>query len=170
VRVVLVKLFNGPLLRSRVAECMVAREQLDKGTRIISHWARSLDAEADISITRELSVKGQFLIRIFEDCLGYTTQSAGHQQYTLTPEISTKSGSADGGLGFYSGPDERTIVVIELKDAKTSLEVRQSGRDRFQTPVEQGYRYASRVDSCRWIIVSNFQEIRLYSSKYSEFV
>jgi type I restriction-modification system DNA methylase subunit len=168
VRVVLVKLFSGPLLRRKVAEGTVAREQLDKGTRIISHWDRSLAAEAGIGTTKELSAGGQFLIRIFEDCLGYSTQSAGHQQYTLTPEISIKSEDADGGLGFYGRPDERTIVVIELKDAKTSLDKKQLGRDRKETPVEQGFRYASKVDSCRWIIVSNFREIRLYSKYRSE--
>jgi hypothetical protein len=163
-----VKLFNGPLLRRRVAEFMVAHERLDKGTNIIANWAKSLGAEGGIGTTKELSVQGQFLIRIFEDCLGYTTQSAGNQEYSLTQEISIKSDSADGGLGFYGVSDARTIVVIELKDAKTSLDKKQLGRDRKETPVEQGYRYASKVDSCRWIIVSNFQEIRLYSKTRSE--
>jgi hypothetical protein len=158
-----VKLFNGPLLRRRVAESTVAREHLDKGTRIISHWSRSMAAEVGLGTTKELSVQRQFLIAIFEDCLGYRTQRAGRQQYTLAPEISVNPDSADGGLGFYGGPDEQTIVVI-----KTSLEARQLGGDRIQTPVGQGYRSASKVDSCRWIIVSNFREIRLYSKYWPE--
>ena len=53
------KLFNGPLLRRRAAQFTVAREQLDKGSRIIANWAEC-DAEGG---------QGQFLIRIFEDCL-----------------------------------------------------------------------------------------------------
>jgi hypothetical protein len=163
-----VKLFNGPLLRRRAAEFAVPREQLDNGTRIIANWVRFLNAQGGIGTTREESVQGQFLISIFEECLGYTTRDADQQRYTLAPEISIKSDSADGGLGFYGGPDGRTIVVIELKDARTSLDNKQLGRDRIQTPVEQGYRYAGKVDSCGWIIVSNFREIRLYSKYRSE--
>jgi hypothetical protein len=131
-----VKLFNGPLLRRRTAEFQISSVQLEKSTTIIANWVSSLRADKGIGTTREISVQGQFLIRIFEDCLGYSTQSAGHQQYTLTQEISIKADSADGGLGFYGTSAEKTLVVIELKDARTSLDRKQLARDRKETPVE----------------------------------
>jgi hypothetical protein len=56
---------------------MMGREQLDNGTRIISDWTGSLNAESGTGTMKELSVQDQFLIRIFGECLGYTTQSAG---------------------------------------------------------------------------------------------
>ena len=69
----------------------------------------------------------------------------------------------DGSLGFFSTEEEITKAVIELKDAKTSLDKKQSGREKGYTPIEQAYLYATKFDRCNWIIVSNFREIRLYN-------
>src|SRR5947209_6304679 len=55
-----------------------------------------------------------------------------------------------------------TKAVIELKDAKTLLDKKQTGREKGYTPIEQAYLYAMKFDRCNWIIVSNFREIRLY--------
>ena len=72
-------------------------------------------------------------------------------------------------MGFFS-KDENDITkaVIELKDARTSLDKKQSGREKGYTPIEQAYSYASKFDRCNWIIVSNFREIRLYSNRRSQ--
>lgn len=58
-------------------------------------------------------------------------------------------------------------VVIELKDARTSLDKKQN-RSSHLTPVEQAFSYANKNGSkCGWVIVSNFVETRLYKSNSS---
>ena len=55
-------------------------------------------------------------------------------------------------------------VAIELKDARTHLDKRQNRQGDRRTPVEQAFDYANKFgESCKWIIVSNFVEIRLYN-------
>src|SRR5690606_32418040 len=73
-----------------------------------------------------------------------------------------KSGkSADGALGVFSNESSKVVAVIELKDANTSLDKVQPGR--HQTPIDQAFEYARKSGgNCRWVIVSNFIEIRLY--------
>lgn len=69
---------------------------------------------------------------------------------------------ADGALGFFSSSENITRAVIELKDAKTPLDKKQSSRKDYDSPVSQAFSYSSKFDGCDWIIVSNFKEIRLY--------
>ena len=54
-------------------------------------------------------------------------------------------------------------VVIELKDARADLDKPQNRATDRRTPVEQAFGYASKVGGrCRWVIVRNFVELRLY--------
>ena len=70
---------------------------------------------------------------------------------------------------FFKGEKGITKAVIELKDAKTPLDKKQSGREKGYTPIEQAYSYASKFDRCNWATtVSNFREIRLYSNRRSQ--
>jgi hypothetical protein len=72
----------------------------------------------------------------------------------------------DGALGFFT--INKTIqadvrVVIELKNAKTDLDKPQTRKNDNRTPIQQAFDYANSLGgTCRWIIVSNFLEIRLY--------
>lgn len=156
------RLFYGPTLSKRAASAELADERLAAGTEVISKWVWSLQ-NSDLDKTKEVSVQGPFLSRIFEDCLGYEQAGGGLETHHLVAELGIKQDSADAGLGFYTANLKTTRVVIELKDAHTDLDRKQIGRARNETPVEQAYRYASKQDSCKWIVVSNFKEIRLYS-------
>ncbi len=80
-------------------------------------------------------------------------------------ETSTEvdSTTPDAILGFYSAQNGDTQAVIELKAPKYSLDKKQkrAGRD-YGTPVEQAFSYVSKYDRCKWVIVSNMIETRLY--------
>ena len=71
---------------------------------------------------------------------------------------------ADGVLGFFDVDGKKDVrAVIELKGAKVSLDVRQKRVGDTRTPVEQAFGYAPKYgSSCKWVIVSNYKEIRLY--------
>lgn len=157
-------LLNSKLVAARSQLVDLNAENIKTARQILSQWVST-----DLSKTKEKNVQAQFLIRIMSDCLGYGLQTSGQEQWNLTPEISIQGDSADGGLGFYSTEKSasKTIVVVELKDAATSLDKKQLGRDRKESPIEQAYRYASKVDECKWIIVTNFREIRLFNKSRS---
>lgn len=54
-------------------------------------------------------------------------------------------------------------VVVEIKDANTSLDKPQNRKAFNISPVSQGFLYASKMGgNCKWVIVSNFTEIRFY--------
>lgn len=161
------KLFDAPLLRREAANGGISEEVIAPAIEVIKKWVWSL-RNSDLAKTKEVSVQGPFLTRIFQDCLGYQQQGGGQDVHHLIAELSVNQDAADAGLGFYSATLKTDLVVVELKDAQTSLDKKQIGRARKETPVEQGFRYANKIDSCKWVIVSNFREIRLYSKFRSE--
>ena len=56
------------------------------------------------------------------------------------------------------------MAVVELKDFKYyDLDKKQNRVGDKRTPVEQGFGYAPKFGgNCRWVLISNFNEIRLY--------
>lgn len=157
-------LLSSKLVNARSRLVDLSAEHIQAARQTLAQWAAT-----DLSKTKEKTVQAQFLIRIMTDCLGYGLQTSGREEWHLTPEISIQGDSADAGLGFYSADktSAKTLVVVELKDAATSLDKKQMGRDRKESPIEQAYRYASKVDECKWIIVTNFRELRLFSKARS---
>lgn len=115
----------------------------------------------------ETELKYLFFPDFFIKILGYTTATINMTKWTLNIEKKTETDSSkpDGILGFYTNISSKqtTQVVIEFKDMNTNLDQKQkrSGKD-YGTPVEQAFSYASKYDGCKWIIVSNFEEMRLY--------
>ena len=122
---------------------------------------------------KEVSLHGNFINDIFHDVLGYCSiiQGAGKAwEINAEQTISDGGGSADGAIGFFTAADNpkgkavslqgKVIAPIELKGAKNDLDRPASGRS--ESAVDQGWRYANYTPDCRWIIVSNYREVRLY--------
>ncbi|MEG4484817.1 Eco57I restriction-modification methylase domain-containing protein [Microcoleus sp. D2_18a_B4] len=122
---------------------------------------------------KEVSLHGSFINDIFQDILGYCSviQGAGKAwEINAEQTISDGGGSADGAIGFFTAAGNpkgkavslqgKVIAPIELKGAKNDLDRPASGRS--ESAVDQGWRYANYTPDCRWIIVSNYRELRLY--------
>ena len=157
-------LFNQKLCRERIARFdFPTGEKAAQIEKIIAGWQYSLK-DSDLSKTKEKSIQGSFLIKFFEEILGYAFQTAGTQEWNLIqhPKSEVDAQEPDGSLGFFTKEEKATKAVIELKDAKTLLDKKQTGREKGYTPIEQAYLYATKFEGCNWIIVSNFREIRLY--------
>ena len=157
-------LFNKRILKQRLEHFTFPSGNKQKDIiRIIKGWQIAL-TERDLEKTKEKSIQGEFLIKFFESILGYSTHSSGKTEWNLisSPKTEVDAQEADGSIGFFTTDNKITKAVIELKDASTSLEKKQTGREKGYTPIEQGYLYASKFDWCKWIIISNFKEIRLY--------
>lgn len=83
-------------------------------------------------------------------------------QWTVDVEAQIGAGSVDLALGQFSKGERRIIAPFELKGAKTkNLDAIMPGRAK--TPVQQAWEYASDNVGTKWVLVSNYLEIRLYS-------
>ena len=162
-------LFNKRFLRNAVhAFDFPSGEALSEKLAIVATWQKSLK-DSDLERTKESAIQGAFLQRFFTDLLDYTSQFEGESTWNLVqhPKTEVDKTEADGALGFYTPVSSRTRAVIELKDAKTPLDKKQTSRKQGYTPVEQAHLYALKFDGCDWIIVSNFKELRLYNKHRS---
>ncbi|HEY8892060.1 MAG TPA: hypothetical protein VIM70_17620, partial [Clostridium sp.] len=113
----------------------------------------------------EIQLGGEFFKDIFVDVLDYSTVTSGEKDWSLCIEQKTEVDGTkpDGVLGLYSAsnPIGKTHAVIELKGPNIDLDEKQKRNAKdYGTPVEQAFSYASKYDGCKWVLVSNFKEIR----------
>ncbi|MGE0084897.1 MAG: DNA methyltransferase [Desulfococcaceae bacterium] len=141
---------------------------IEEKNALIKDWQDGIRS-GRILQAKEEQLQSSFLRVFFGDVLGYV-HSKGSSVWNLEEEQKTIADSTkmDGALGFFSldsnGKTAADIrVVIELKDARTDLDKPQTRKNDRRTPVQQAFDYASAVGgTCRWVIVSNFVEIRVY--------
>jgi type I restriction-modification system DNA methylase subunit len=158
----------GPLFHVRVHPRQIAAfafpEDLDRRHAIVLGFVDALK-RGRLDDKKEVSLHGDFLTRVFGDALGYrTVTQSGAEGWELTAEQRMGAGgkSVDGALGFFrEGEVDRVLVPIELKSVRQDLD-RSGGR--ALTPVQQAWDYANHSPGCRFIIVSNYKETRLYST------
>lgn len=170
------QLFNPKLLSLAVEKFSYPDgEKKEKIQKIINGWQIALK-DHNLDRTKETSIQGSYLIKIFCEILGYTSQVEGNDTWTIKQEAKTEvdGKEADGSLGFYTKNSACTRCVIELKDAKCNLDSKQCSRENKQTPVEQAFQYLYKFADCDWVIVSNFRYTRLYhkskgQTAYEEF-
>lgn len=148
-----------------------APQQLQRKQQIVAKWVKTLK-RGTLDVISEVSLHGEFLRDIFGEVLGYNSVIQGEgKEWTLHAEkhISGGGGSADGALGFFTAVESergatrlrgRIVAPIELKGATNDLD-RPAHRTK-ESAVDQGWRYARFTRGCRWVIVSNYREIRLY--------
>jgi len=132
-------------------------------TEIIERIINFIKHDADR--TKEKPIQTLFLQRVFEEILGYPSQLSGEKKYNLLIEPTTDFDSTepDGALGFFDSDLKRFKAVIELKPSNIDLDKKQTNRKDNKSPVEQAFGYSYKFDGCKWVIVSNFKEIRLYN-------
>lgn len=136
---------------------------MDAMRKSIEKWVEALKAGR---LKQETAVEGSFLVKVFEDILGYKGPVEGSSNgYTLYPKktVSAGGGAADGAIGFFGRVEkaDRIVAPIELKGSEADLERPMA---RGYTPIQQGWRYANETPDCPWVIVSNYRETRLYHS------
>jgi hypothetical protein len=128
----------------------------------LSAWASSLAQGVYDSETQNDS---EFIQRILIDVLGYTGSSSG-ATWTVAKNQPVGSGNVDVALGNFTAQGTSQIVApLELKGARTKdLDAVMSGRNK--SPVQQAWEYAMDAKGAKWVLVSNYREIRLYAVGY----
>lgn len=129
-------------------------------------WARVLagtpgSGRGQRRTLNESNLEQSFNSAILCGVFGFTLPGTGEGGYTLLPKKSSVSGIPDAVFGFGAGEHIEIVGTVELKTPGTNLDAPQS-RESKETPVEQAFRASRSIQSARWIIVTNLDEIRLY--------
>jgi type I restriction-modification system DNA methylase subunit len=166
------KLFHDKTLRKAI-ESFAFPDDIEAKHRKLGKWIETLN-KGTLDKMKEVSLHGDFLHGVFQDILGYRSAIAAEGdvwEISAEETIADGGGSADGALGFFTATENkhggvklvgRVIAPIELKGATADLDRPAPGRK--ESPVDQGWRYANYTRDCKWVIVSNYRETRLYQT------
>ncbi|MEY4890705.1 MAG: hypothetical protein RIQ75_1835 [Pseudomonadota bacterium] len=151
------QLFNSKTIKRHILR---ASEPDPAKLDAIRQWGDTI-RDRSIETQKETALHGNFKQRIMCDVLGYRDFNESGQ-WTVDVEAQIGAGSVDLALGHFSKEDRRIIAPFELKGAKTkNLDAIVPGRAK--SPVQQAWEYASENAGTKWVLVSNYLEIRLYS-------
>jgi hypothetical protein len=155
-------LFNRNMLAQQLSHF---EPQLTDSQRLVAREWAATAGDPSFKSLKEKPLQGVFLSKVFDTLLGYW-QVMGHANaYYMKAETAAKEikggKTPDARLGLFGPETDVTRAVVELKAPGADLDAKQAGYGG-QTPVEQAFGYASKVDGCKWVIVSNFMTIRLY--------
>ncbi|NQT22127.1 MAG: N-6 DNA methylase, partial [Candidatus Omnitrophica bacterium] len=135
--------------------------------KIINNW-QSLAKRGVLDKKGEVQLQDSFLKGFFGRILQYKGMAESPDEWFYEREKTTTSDAtrSDAAFGFFTGESKDDVrVAVELKSAKTNLDQKQARKGSNYTPVEQAFMYANKFGkACRWIIVSNYIETRLYRS------
>lgn len=149
-------LFNNKAISRRIQH---ASQPTAEHLKALSEWS-DLISSKKIKKIKETSLSADFKTKIVEAVLGYTSP-VGNDEYTVESEQKILKGSVDLALGNFASGKVDIIAPFELKGAKTKdLDAIMPGRNK--TPVQQAWEYATNNAGTKWVLVSNYLEIRLY--------
>ncbi|WP_141050871.1 Eco57I restriction-modification methylase domain-containing protein [Aliarcobacter cryaerophilus] len=126
-------------------------------TKVALRWAsfqKFLEKVEYIKTVKEEKYQDGFLVDIFENCLGYTLDMTNPKSFNLEREKKneTDGKKADGVIYV----NEKVVGVIELKGQDTK------NLDKIET---QAFNYHTSHSNSKYIIISNFDELRFYVDK-----
>lgn len=134
--------------------------------KILEQWAQSI-RDGSIYRQKETALHGEFKSRIVQELLGYRPFGNSLSNYDVFAEFPIAGTRVDLALGNFdpNHPEKNECIApFELKGAKTVLDSIMPGRNK--TPVQQAWDYAMDAKGARWVLVSNYIEIRLYAVGY----
>ena len=77
--------------------------------------------------------------------------------------VDEKEEHGRGKSEFILRSGDKKFMVVELKDQKSDLDKNQNRFNDKRTPVDQAFAYAQHTGDIEWILVSNYDEFRLYN-------
>jgi type I restriction-modification system DNA methylase subunit len=107
-----------------------------------------------IKTVKEEKYQDGFLKDVFESCLGYTLDSTNPASFNLEREKKNETdGKKADGVIYVDG---KIIGIVELKDQKTK---------NLDAVESQAFNYHASHSNSKYIIISNFDELRFYIDK-----
>ena len=148
-------LFQNSVLRNHLTN--IEKEPVRQA--FVIYKTTFLPKMENIKTSKEEQYQYGFLDDLFVKVLGYTLNPTPDYNLIVEQKNLSDSKKADGAVL----KDGKVIAVIELKSTKTKA------MDKI---VNQAFNYKHNHPSCKYIITSNFEKLRLYvehSDKYEEF-
>ncbi len=145
-------------------------DDIGKKLEVIKRWKVFIE-KGKILKRKEEQIKDDFIKDIFIDVLGYDYEGTGElKKWNLEKELKTvfDGKKPDASLGYFTRDKDNNLIediraVVEVKGPLINLDKKQNRKEYTGTPVDQGFSYAYRIgQSCKWVIITNFLEIRLY--------
>ncbi len=135
----------------------ILKQQKQDESLIALRWAEFqhfLAKREAIKDYKEEKYQEGFLKDVFENCLGYTLDTTNPNSNNLEREKKneTNSKKADGVIKV----DEKIVGVIELKAQNTK------NLDKVES---QAFEYHNENSNSKYVIISNFDELRFYVDK-----
>ena len=166
--------------KEKLRNFMQGINDLEGKKNIIRKWQKDIESKK-VDQLGETQQDIPFVTDIFEKVLDYEHQNSEKWNITIKPKTDLDATKPDAVLGYFDVNGKKIVrTVIELK--KTTIDLDRSlmhkGKDektiKTPSPVSQAFSYVPKFSgNCRWVIVSNFKEIRLYhasnSTKYKVF-
>ncbi len=141
---------------------------LEEKIEVLKKWEK-LHREGTLISKKEEELEWPFWSDFFGKILDYHSFWENEiYNRKFQPKVPEWWQKADIWLWFFWENIDIMKVVVELKDAKTSLDKPQQ-RAWNLTPVQQAFKYKPYFKDCDFIIVSNFNETRLYIDSYYDY-
>ncbi len=129
--------------------------------KIVNMWSDYIQSNKIIR-TKETALYDSFSQTILQKILGYRALVENPDNFTLAQHQAIGTGEVEYALGHFDNNKKIEIIApFELKSAKTNLDTIIPGRNK--TPVQQAWEYGMDAKGAKWILVSNYLEIRLYA-------
>lgn len=135
-------------------------DNFEEKLEILKSWYEAYQS-GSLQKKTESQCEQAFNNDIFKKILGYSEYPS--QPHTIIPKLSPEKGgqTADAVLGWFNEEKKNVVAVVEIKDANTPLE-RSQRREGSLTPIQQAFKYKPLFKNCRFVIATNFFEIRLF--------
>ena len=131
-------------------------EQIMKSWEQYQGYFLNEDIQQNIQQSKEEQFQEGFLRELFVKVLGYTLNPSPNFNLITEKKNETNSKKADGAIQ----KDGRVIGVIELKDHKTT---------DLSKVEPQAFNYKSQHPDARYVVISNFEKLRLYIDNAVEY-
>jgi len=152
-----------PLLKYKVVAAALKNHTFDLSPAQIesaTSYAKTIKSPKFTKM-KETSARPLFIEEILQNFLGYQKFNA-EGPHTLVHEEQAGSGAVDVALGHFGLSEAKDCLIapFELKGPVADLDAIMPGRGI--SPVQQAWNYAVDLPGCRWVLVSNCIEVRLY--------
>lgn len=154
---------DASVLHALRAKRRARERQAGEKLRLLHRLRRRLNQGA---FPKETSAEASFVEQLFAKLFGYSTLLSDDEPlYSLyaKPYIKISNRYPDVGLGAFETDGEACFASMELKGPQTDLDQAQGG-DNYDglSPVQQAFRAVKGQKKCRWVLVSNMNELRVY--------
>lgn len=157
------RIFKESFIEYKVESFEISKEELAEKKAKIQDFINYIKS-GKIKDYNEEQLQARFATEVFEKTLGYKNSFNETWEYELERKTDVDGQKPDIVLGEFTSDESKVMAVVELKDFKYyDLDKKQNRVGDKRTPVEQGFGYAPKFGgNCRWVLISNFNEIRLY--------